>query len=343
MQIRLPFLVVVAAAAAAASAAGQTRAGEVTPIVIHQANKDVVIVRRGAGAYQGRDRGPEQTERFSRKAKLGRDGRFTIENISGNITVTGGGGDEVLIEAVKRTRRDAAQLASVHINVEERAGRVDVRTDHTARTDSVAVDYTITVPASAAVEAKSVSGNVKVTGVQGAVRAETISGNVTSASTPKLEYVKSVSGDVELTNASADAELTASNISGNIRARGLKARGLDVGTVSGDIVLGDVSCERLDAKSVSGSVEYTGSLTRAGRYALNVHSGNIRLALSGGIGFAVNANTFSGNIHTDVPLTDSTSTQRRFGPGRSIRGVVGDGSASVTVRTFSGDITISKR
>ena len=56
--------------------------------------RDVVRVAR-SGAYQGRNNGPEQTERFSRKVKIGRDGRFSLSNISGDIVVTGGGGDEV--------------------------------------------------------------------------------------------------------------------------------------------------------------------------------------------------------------------------------------------------------
>src|SRR4051812_26814568 len=38
-------------------------------------------------AYQGRERGPEQTDRFSRKVKIGRDGRVSVSNISGDITV----------------------------------------------------------------------------------------------------------------------------------------------------------------------------------------------------------------------------------------------------------------
>ena len=36
--------------------------------------------------YQG-SRGPEQTETFSRRVKLGRDGRVSISNVSGAITV----------------------------------------------------------------------------------------------------------------------------------------------------------------------------------------------------------------------------------------------------------------
>ena len=104
-----------------------------------------------ARAYQGRERGPEQTERFSRKVRVGRDGRVSIANISGDIVVTGGSGDEVSIEAVKRTRGDRSELARVEIIVDERAGRVDVRAEHD-RSDRIAggaairasVDYTVT-------------------------------------------------------------------------------------------------------------------------------------------------------------------------------------------------------
>jgi DUF4097 and DUF4098 domain-containing protein YvlB len=351
MHTRLPVIAALALAAAPAAAQHPDPYDRDPRLVIREAVKDVVRGLRPIGdnarAYQGRDRGPEQTERFTRKVKIGRDGRFTLSNIAGNITVTGGSGDEVSIDAVKRTRGDAGQLATVHVLVEERGGRVDVRTDHTARNDRVSVDYTVAVPASAAVDVKSISGNVKVTGVHGAVRAETISGNVTTASTPRVELAKSVSGDVELSDASVDSELTASTISGNIRARGLKARALDVGSISGDIVLSDVACDRVGAKSVSGNVEYSGALARNGRYDFNAHSGNVRLALAGSTGFDIDANTFSGSIRSDLPITIGPTTargeRRRFGPGRSIRGVFGDGSAALTVRSFSGDIIITKR
>jgi DUF4097 and DUF4098 domain-containing protein YvlB len=306
-----------------------------------------VEVRRAARAYQGRDRGPEQTERFSRKVRLGRDGRFTIQSIAGDITVAVGSGDEVSIEAVKRTRGDRSQLASVQILVDERPGRVEVRTDHTGRNDRVAVDYTVTVPASTGVEAKSVSGNVKITGVQGVVRAETISGGVTTASTPKLEAAKSVSGDVDLTDATADADLNASSVSGAIRARGLKARTLELGTVSGAVTLSNIACTRLGVRSVSGSVEYSGALAKSGRYDINSHSGTIRLSLATDVGFELSANSFSGTIRSELPMTLGPTTartdRRRPGPGHSTHAVFGDGSAALVIRTFSGDIVITKR
>src|SRR6185436_2836436 len=154
-----------------------------------------------------------------------------------------------------------------------------VRTDHTGRNDRVAVDYTVTVPASTGVDAKSISGTVKISNVQGVVRAETISGGVTTASTPKLELAKSVSGDVDLTDATTEGDLNATSVSGGIRARGLKARTLDLGTVSGDVTLSNIACTRLGVRSVSGSVEYSGTLAKSGRYDFNSHSGDVRLTL----------------------------------------------------------------
>jgi hypothetical protein len=352
MRLTVPFVMtgfVLAASAAAAQGAHDR-------IVV----RDLVRAVK-AGAYQGRDRGQEQTERFSRKLKLGRDGRVSIANISGDIVVTAGSGDDVSIEAVKRTRGDRSDLANVEIIVEERAGRIEVRAEHdrnrmgrNRRGDSGSVDFTVTVPASAGLDVHSVSGSVKVSGVRGTVRTETVSGNVTTTDTPKLEQAKSVSGDVSLTGAASDGDLSAGSVSGNITAKGLKARGLDLGSVSGDVLLSDVTCERLSVKSVSGSVEYSGSIVRNGRYEINSHSGTVRLMLTNPVGFELNANSFSGSIRSDLPMTISGDSARRDrddrGPRRrdaidshSMRATFGDGSATITIRTFSGDIVVGKR
>jgi DUF4097 and DUF4098 domain-containing protein YvlB len=312
------------------------------------------------GAYQGRNNGPEQTERFSRKVKIGRDGRVSVSNISGDILVTGGTGDEVSIEAVKRTRGDRGELARVQILVDDRAGRVDVRTereqnrtDRNRQSDPVSVDYTITLPASASVDLHSVSGTIKVTGAHGSLRAETISGSVTISDAPKLEGAKTVSGDVLLTGIASDGDLSASSISGNVTAKGVKARGVDLGVVSGDISVSDVMCERLGVKSISGNVEFAGTIVKGGRYEINAHSGTVRLLLANPAGFELNANSFSGSIRSELPLTIGGDSARRNGDiprGRrdavnnhSMRATFGDGSATLVVRTFSGDIVIAKR
>jgi DUF4097 and DUF4098 domain-containing protein YvlB len=317
--------------------------------------REVVRAER-AGGYQGRDRGPEQTDRFSRKVKLGRDGRVSVTNISGDIVVTGGSGDEVSIEAVKRTRGDQNQLANVRIVVDDRPGRVEVRTEYDgsrySRNNNVSVDYTVSVPSGASVDLKSVSGSIKVTGVRGAVRSESVSGDVTTTDTPKVETAKSVSGNVTLSGIQIDGDLAASSVSGTVQARGVKARALDLGSVSGDLMVSEVTCDRLSARSVSGGFEYNGTIARGGVYDVNLHSGTARFVLANPPGFELTANTFSGSIRSDWPLTiggdrdrdpDRDSGRRRGVTNRSMRATFGDGSATLTVHTFSGDIVIAKR
>src|SRR5262249_62010173 len=109
----------------------------------------------------------------------------------------------------------------------------------------------------------------------------------------------SVSGAIDLTDATADSDLNASSVSGSVHAKGLKARSLTIGTVSGDVSLIDVTCERLGAKSVSGGGGDSGGIVKSGRYDINAHSGTIRLPLGSGLGFWLHANTFSRSVRCD--------------------------------------------
>ena len=287
-------------------------------------------------------RGDEQTERVSRKFKIGATGRFTLSNISGDIAVTAGSGDEVTLEAVKRTRGDRSELAGVVIEIDDRPGRVDIRTRHTARRDRSSVDYTVTVPREATVDLGSISGNVRVTNLQGPLRVQSVSGTVAVSGSTNVEFAKSISGDVELTGSAPEARITGSTVSGTVRARDLKTRALSLSAISGNAEVNNVEAERLEVKSVSGDVIFAGAAVRNARYEFNTHSGNVRLALASAPGFELNASTFSGDVRSDLPVTINDARSRR-GPGRSIRVVVGDGAATLTVSTFSGDVVIRRQ
>jgi DUF4097 and DUF4098 domain-containing protein YvlB len=299
--------------------------------------------------YQGRQ-GPEQSETFARRIKVGRDGRVSISNVAGSITVTAGSGDDVSIDAVKRSRGDRSELGLVNIVVEEHPGRVDVRTDYPRllRNNYVAVDYTVVVPAGVSLEVYSVSGRIKVDGVRGSTRLGSVSGNISSSNTPNVESLRTVSGEVALANISQDSTLSVSSVSGNIDLNGVKARSLDLNTVSGEIRLREATVERLSSKGVSGGFEYTGTLARNGRYEVNSHSGSLRFTLADNPGFELNARSFSGAVRLGFQMTiggDRTQDvrQRRGPRNESVRATFGDGSASLDLRTFSGDIVIAKR
>jgi DUF4097 and DUF4098 domain-containing protein YvlB len=91
---------------------------------------------------------------------------------------------------------------------------------------------------------------------------------------------------------------------------------------------------------VSGDVDFAGSFARNGRYELSSHSGSVQAAVSGNVGFELEATSFSGSVRSDIPLkAQSTSRQSR----QSLQGVYGDGSAILELSTFSGSIVLTKR
>jgi DUF4097 and DUF4098 domain-containing protein YvlB len=286
-------------------------------------------------------RGGEETERISRKFKVGTAGRLTLANISGDIVLTAGSGDEMTLEAVKRTSGARSELSSVTIDIDERPGRVEIRTRHTSRRDRASVDYTVTVPRDTMVDLSSVSGGVRVTNLQGALRAQSISGTVVISGATNVESARSISGDVELSGAAPDARISASTVSGTVRARDLKTRALAMSAISGDAEVANVEAERLEVKAVSGDVRFSGALARNARYEFGTHSGNVRLTLAAAPGFELEAKTFSGTIQSDLPVTINEVGTRR-GPGRTIRAVVGDGGATISASTFSGDIIVRR-
>jgi DUF4097 and DUF4098 domain-containing protein YvlB len=301
-------------------------------------------------AYQGgRNGGPEQTEHITKKIKVGRDSRLSVENFSGDIIVTGGTGDEIAIDAAKHARGDKTQLQNLDVDIEDHGGMVMIRTNPMMRGSRVWVDYTITVPAATALELNTISGDIKVTNVQGVVRGQAVSGNVTMTGTPNLESAKTVSGDVSLSGVSTSGDVSAGSGSGTLTAAGIKARSLDLNSISGDVVLTDIVCDRVTTKSISGDVEFGGRILKSGRYEVTSHSGDVRLQLQNPGGFELNASSFSGTIRADMNLTvhsepgERSGNRRGGGMNHTLQATYGDGSASLIIKTFSGDVVLTER
>ena len=276
----------------------------------------------------------EVTERFSRTAHLDANGAFDLTNMFGDIVITAGSGRDVIIEAVKRVQRPnpnaaRALLQMIDIQVVEEANRVDVRTMYPRpRNFPGSVDFTITVPADAHVSVQATGGSIRATGI-------------------RVEALKTVSGDIELADASADQFATASAVSGSVTVRGLRASAIQLTTVSGSVRVENSQCERLMARAVSGNVEYAGELARSGRYEFVSHSGDVKLTLAGATGFEVQANSYSGTVRSDFPIARRGRGAEGNGRGvatpRAIRGAFGDGSALLVLRAFSGNISIVRR
>ena len=296
--------------------------------------------------------GPEVTETVTRSFKVGPSGSIEIFNLAGPVIVSGAPGDTIVVTAVKRARAsedvDAkAQLAAIDIETVDTGGRVEVRTVVRGRVKHLRtwVDYSVTVPYGTAVSARALAGDVKVSKVKGEVQIESTSGSVEASGTPHLARVKTLSGDVLIVDAASARALLASTVSGRLVAKGVKAPSLELTTISGDLLLVNTATDRAQVRTVSGTLEFVGALARNGRYEFNSHAGDIRLKLAKLPGFELAAKTFSGDFRSDLALTmDEPSPEQPLPPGvprrRDVRGVFGDGSALILVKTFSGSVVV---
>ena len=316
------------------------------------------IVRDHAAAEpldpQARD---TQTDRQTKTLKLGSDGELALANIAGDIRVTRGGGDDATLEIVKTARghstddaRDA--LGLVNVTVTERGNRAEVKTVYPRGEDrtpghrrhlDVSVAYTVSAPAGTRLTVASVSGSVTVDGIKGDLSANSVSGTVRIANAGRVSTARSVSGSVEITDTQMDGGIEIQSVSGDVLLRKVNARRIEAGSVSGRVLVQDVQAERLEGHSVSGNVEYSGTLVKSGRYELTSHSGDVRLSVGSGTGFELEASSFSGSVRSELPLkTGDRDPDDAPGRHRTLRGMFGDGSAVVNLTTFSGSIVVAK-
>ena len=308
-------------------------------------------------ASSERQDGREQVERVNRTFRLGQNGELHLGNISGDITITRGGGNDAAIEIIKTARgRDDAeareQLQLVQVDITERNNRAEVKTRYpegeenrrnSRRNFNVSVAYNVTAPAGLRIRATSISGSITTRDIKGELWAESVSGAVRIFNGGRVAAAKSISGNVEINDTEIDGLLDASTVSGSVLLRRVKARQIEVGSISGDVVLDAVDSSQVEGQTVSGSVRFGGPVVRGARYEFSSHSGNVSVALGGNDGFEVEATSFSGSIRSDFSFDTDNGDGRRSRRRQSIRGVVGDGSAKVELTTFSGSIVIAKR
>ena len=333
--------------AAPAADAAQSSSSSRTVESSSQQNRD-----RNERREQRRDSRAEETERSTKTVNIGANGEIDVTNISGDMSVTRGGGNSATIEIIKTARAETSEearqlLALVPVDVAERGTRVEVKTRYPNEDDlrrrnrrniHLEVAFNITVPAQTRVNLHSISGNFVVRDVAGPLMLETISGNIKLTNTGR-STAKTISGNVDVSDTTIEGILTASSISGNLAIKKATARGLTLSTVSGTIGVEDATCERVESQAVSGDVWFSGELEPNGRYEFSSHSGNVKVAIGSKTGFQVEASSFSGGIRTDLPI-NVDGTRRS---GRSLQGRYGNGSAILDLNSFSGSIVITKR
>jgi hypothetical protein len=226
------------------------------------------------------------------------------------------------VDSIVRRRPRGAPISAA-------GGRVGAPPGVSLRTNTGSGSQEIDVDGS--VEAHSGSGSLRIIRA-GGLRASTGSGGVTAETITAAFHATTGSGSIRVTRAAGP--ITAETGSGGIEITQAGRGDVTVSSSSGTVRVRGVR-GGLDASTSSGGLHIEGEMAAAWR--LSASSGHVTVDLPSGQRFDLDANSSSGRIDVDFPVTVTGRVERR-----SIRGPVGGGGPLLSVRTSSGGISISE-
>jgi len=195
---------------------------------------------------------------------------------------------------------------------------------------NVSISYEIVVPANTEVISDTGSGSQKVSGIAAPVDADTGSGSITLTDIGGPVTARSGSGGIKADRVAGGFE--AHTGSGSISLTQTAPGDVEATTGSGSIDLQGV-VGSLRARAGSGRIVIQGS--QAGDWNVDTGSGSIRVDLPDDAAFSLDAESSSGGITIDHPVTVQGKISKRH-----LRGEVRGGGDSLKLDTGSGSIKV---
>jgi DUF4097 and DUF4098 domain-containing protein YvlB len=270
-----------------------------------------------------------------------RTGTSNQVQVTGHIKATEWFGGSNAAERVKRLQANPPVQQSGN---DIRIGHID---DFDLRRN-VSISYDLIVPAETRLRSNTGSGNQTVEGIHGPLDIGAGSGGLKVSDIGDTVHADTGSGTIEINGVKGN--LRAKTGSGSIRAAGI-AGGFEGETGSGHITLeqtapGAVRADTgsggmelrgvrgsLDAKAGSGTIRAEGD--PKGPWTVHTGSGGVQMRFPSDAAFDLDAQTSSGSISVDHPVTVQGSLGRKH-----VRGKVRGGGVPVEVETGSGNIEI---
>ncbi len=195
---------------------------------------------------------------------------------------------------------------------------------------NASISYEIIVPVDTEVKSHTGSGSQEISGVSGPVEVGTGSGRMTLTDIGGTVSARSGSGAITAEGIAGAFE--AHSGSGKVRLTQEAPGDVVVTTGSGSIELRGV-VGALRVKAGSGRIVVDGQQT--GAWNLDTGSGSVHISLPANAAFELDAESGSGSIDIEHPLTIQGKVSRRH-----LRGKVRGGGELLTIETGSGSIRI---
>ena len=265
----------------------------------------VILAVPGLLAAKG---GQEVTREFSGIRSI------DIETVSGDLTVTAHGSDDVVVELYY----DVEPEKNFDYDIKERSGRLHIEEEWRGNS-SGEVRWILRVPAGMEIGFSTASGDFSVEGVSGEIKVSTASGDIEIIDAGGEIDATTASGDVRLTRVRGDNDI--STASGDIYIEDCD-EGVELSTASGDIeavrvsgrirlstASGDVEAEdcrgEFSLSTASGSVEARG-ITIEGGSRFSTASGSVDVSLEKSSEYDLELSTASGDVTLDYDGNELT-------------------------------------
>ena len=220
------------------------------------------------------------SQEFHRTVSLPANGRVSLDNINGNVEITGWNRNEVQIDAVKQAR-DQQRLDEASIEVETSSDSVKIHTqyphNHT-NNNPASVNYTLHVPQNARLDGISlVNGSLTVEKMMAEVDAKLVNGKA---------HIRDLSGEANISNVNGSIEANYASLN-NVRQIKLRS-------VNGSIELGLPGSPNAEVKasSVNGGIKTDFPLAVQGAFSGRSLSGTL-----GSGGTRIELSTVNGSMH----------------------------------------------
>jgi DUF4097 and DUF4098 domain-containing protein YvlB len=230
--------------------------------------------------WDDQDRGPRETETFDRTLSLSPGGTVRLKTFSGRVKITGTGGSQVVIHAVRRAT--AERLRDIRLEVTQSGNTIEIDANHRVverRNDNVVeTDFDIQVPSQTNLDLRTFSAPVDVTGVRGNLTVDGFSSEIRLTDVGGPMRVKTFSGEVrvEAPGWNDGDDLNINTFSGGVTLRlPASARG----NISFDTFSGRFNSDLPVTLSSTSRRNFRGSLNGGGNadFTLKTFSGDVTI------------------------------------------------------------------
>jgi DUF4097 and DUF4098 domain-containing protein YvlB len=257
------------------------------------------------------------TESQTHSFEVGSPARLVVKNIRGHVELVPGEDGKIKVEVISHLGDGNPDYTEVKLEQEKDGTvRAEVRVPDTVfgvfNHKPQRIDFKIEAPARTDIRARMVSGSIEAHGFEGEIDLGTVSGSLS---------LEDLTGQLDL-----------DSVSGKIKGTRLKGRA-KLSVVSGHIEMRQCDFPSLKASTVSGKAEVETRLGE-GPYKINAVSGSLLLVVPKDANCTVEASAVSGRFYTDLPVSQSQVSKRKW----YVR--VGEGGPQVEMKAVSGKMRL---